>query len=518
LGHAFRTSSDTEVVLRGYLEWGEAVPEHLNGMFAFAIWDGRRASLLLARDRLGIKPLYYYPTRDGVLFGSEAKGILANPRARAVVDGDGIRGLFSASMPPAWSLWHGMHQVEPGTVVRVDADGIRSHQYWQLETREHTDDPATTTSRVRELLTDIVRRQLVADVDRCVLLSGGLDSSTVAGLAAAQGAETGEPVRTFSVDLPGDADHVPDALRPSRDAPFVRTVVQYIHSAHREVTLDPRVLSDPAIRRAVIEARDMPAGLGDVDSSLYLLFEAVRADSTVALSGESADELFGGYPWFHDDAAQRGGTFPWMDPNSPGVDGRVVLLRPEVRRSMAVAEYTAAQYADAVASVDQLPEADDLERRMRVMSHLHLTRHVRALLDRKDRISMAVGLEVRVPFCDHRLVEYVYNVPWSLKCSDGREKTLLRQAAGAAIPRQVAERRKSGYPSTQHPAYTEALQSQAKDVLAETDHPMFALVDRSWLEQAAGTVPTAGLTPTRHAIDLTSICSIGSRSTGLKCD
>ncbi|MDQ0376771.1 asparagine synthase (glutamine-hydrolyzing) [Amycolatopsis thermophila] len=500
-GHTFRTDSDTEVVLHGYLEWGEAVADHLNGMYAFAIWDARDDKLVMIRDRMGIKPFYYYPTRDGVLFGSEPKAILANPAARKVVDADGLRELFSFTKRPGWSLWHGMSEVEPGTIVRVDRDGVHTRTYWKLEAREHTDDQETTVARVRELMTDIVHRQLVADVPRCVLLSGGLDSSAITGLAAARLREDGEQLRTFSVDFVGQEENFkPDEMRDTPDSPFIRDVAKLVDSAHQDVVLDPAALSDPEVRRAVVRARDIPAGMGDMDTSLYLLFKAIRSESTVALSGESADEVFGGYRWFHDDTARNADTFPWLAFRT-GVQDGGNLLRGDVSRTLDLDGYIADQYRTALGQVEHLDGASGLERRMREVCHLHLTRMVRALLDRKDRASMAVGLEVRVPFCDHRLVEYVYNTPWSLKTFDGREKSLLRHATKHVLPQSVVDRVKSPYPSTQDPGYAAVLQQQAKEVLAQKDSPVFELADRGWVTEAVGQDPAAMTSLTRHGLD-----------------
>ena len=484
-GHRFRTSSDTEVVLRGYLEWGSDVAGHLNGMFAVAIWDERTNTLHLIRDRLGVKPLFYYPTPDGVLFGSEPKAILANPLARRVVDVEGLRELIGFTMRPGWALWRGMYEVEAGTIVTANANGIRTRAYWTLPVAEHHDDEPATIAAVRELMTDIVHRQLVADVPRCVLLSGGLDSSVITGLAAPRLAAQGERLRTFSVDFKGrEETFQADANWDSPDAPYIRDVVKMVDSSHRFVTLDPEDLTDPALRRAVITARDMPIGFGETDSSLYLLFKTIRETSTVALSGESADEVFGGYRWFHDPVAVAAPTFPWLAYRSPMSDERSAPLRPDLVRLLDLETYIADQYATAVAEVDHPDDADKTERRMRTISNLHLTRFVRMLLDRKDRISMAVGLEVRVPFCDHRLVEYLYNAPWPLKTCDGREKSLLRLATADLLPESVRGRRKSPYPSTQDPGYAAALQLQAKEVLAEPDHPVFTVIDRDWVTEA----------------------------------
>ncbi|MFI6091028.1 asparagine synthase (glutamine-hydrolyzing) [Streptomyces sp. NPDC051218] len=485
-GHEFTTESDTEVVLRGYLEWGEAVAERLNGMYAFAVWDGRRDKLVMIRDRMGIKPFYYYETPDGVLFGSEPKAILANPLARARVTADGLRELSTFVKTPGHAVWDGMNEVEPGTVVTVDRSGLRRHVYWRLETRPHPDGRDESVAKVRELLEDIVRRQLVSDVPRCTLLSGGLDSSAMTALAARQLGAVGETVRSFAVDFVGQSENfVADALRSTPDTPYVHDVAKAAGTDHRDIVLDSHALAAPEVRAKMIRARDLPMGFGDMDASLYLLFRAIREHSTVALSGESADEVFGGYLQFFDEEARSADTFPWLVKFAEQFGDDADVLRPDLTAALDLPAYIQGSYDTAVAGIQRLDGESDFEFRMRKICHLHLTRFVRVLLDRKDRASMAVGLEVRVPFCDHRLVEYVYNAPWSLKSFDGREKSLLREATADVLPRSVYDRVKSPYPSTQDPKYAIALQGHVKDLLAEHAHPVFDLVDRDRAMRAA---------------------------------
>jgi asparagine synthase (glutamine-hydrolysing) len=496
-GERFETASDTEVVLRGYLCWGEAVAERLNGMYAFAIWDARAQKLVMIRDRLGIKPFYYYRTADGLLFGSEAKAILANPLAERVVDADGLRETFSYCFTPGHAIWSGMRQVEPGTVVTIDAAGLRERTYWRLETRPHTDDVTTTVARVRELLEDTVRRQLVADVPRCVLLSGGLDSGTLTALSAAHLGD--ERVRTFAVDfMDHAANFKSDDLRDTPDAPYVKDVAEHVGSEHADIVIGPKTLAAPEIRQAVIGARDLPMTMGDIDFSLYLLFKEIRQRSTVALSGEAADEIFGGYKHMHVPQIQQAHAFPWIALNIGAFDKDGTGLNPQLWSGLRLEEYRKDSYASALGEVERLDSGDvyasedDFEHRMRIMIHLHLTRFMRYLLDRKDRLSMALGLEVRVPFCDHRIVEYVYNTPWALKTYDGREKSLLRGAVTDMLPESVVWRPKSAYPSTQDPYYAQELQRQAKELLSDRGHGVFELVNRQWLENATGK-DTAGM-------------------------
>ncbi|MGA8112767.1 MAG: asparagine synthase (glutamine-hydrolyzing) [Actinocatenispora sp.] len=502
LGHQFRTASDTEVVLHAYLEWGESMVDRLNGMYAFAVWDARTETLLLVRDRMGIKPLYYQPIEGGLLFGSEPKAILASGLVEPVIDADGLRELFAFVNTPGMTPLRGMRAVRPGHLVRVTSAGHTERRYWQLTAQPHTDDLDTTIRTVRELLDDTVSRQLISDVPLCTLLSGGLDSSVITALAqrSLTAAGTG-PVRSFSVDFVGQTERFrPDFMRATPDAPFVRDLAQHVSADHTDVVLSTSDLMDPVARQAVLTARDAPP-FGDMDTSLYLLFAAVRKRSTVALSGESADEVFGGYAHFHDPEAIGADTFPWLA-MAGGRLGRLdSLFDPELARTLDLSSYVADRYAEALAEVPRLDGEEGLERRMREVCYLHLTRFVQILLDRKDRMSMAVGLEVRVPFCDHRLVQYVFNTPWAFKTFDGREKSLLRAATRDVLPQSIVDRVKSPYPSTQDPTYHQALRDEADKVLADGTGPALSLFNPDVVRQLAA-APASGDQLGRRGLEL----------------
>ncbi|AEW96641.1 MULTISPECIES: asparagine synthase (glutamine-hydrolyzing) [Streptomycetaceae] len=488
-GHHFRTRSDTEVVLRAYLEWGSGFVGRLGGMYAFALWDNRTEELLLVRDRLGVKPLFHHPLDDGVLFGSEPKAILANPLATPRLDLDGLRDALALARVPGRTPLTGVYEVKPGHLVRVRRGRLTEERYWSLRTRPHHDDLDTTIATVRDLLTDTVDRQLVSDVPLCALLSGGLDSSALTAMAQRSltagraGDAAGEVIRTFSVDFAGYTENfTPEPFRETPDAPYVAELVRHVGTDHHEILLDTAQLVDPAVRRRVLRAWDLPYGIGDHDPSLLLLFEAVRRRSTVALSGESADEVFGGYLWFHHPDAVRADTFPWHAVNAtPVAEQATAFLDPALVKELALAEYVADTYREAVAEVEHLPGDDATERRMRVASHLNITRFLPMLLDRKDRMSMAVGLEVRVPFCDHRLVSYVYNAPWAMKTFDGREKSLLRAATEQWLPPSIVRRRKAPYPSTQDTGYDLAVNRELARIAADPASPAAPLLDRAAL-------------------------------------
>ncbi|MFE2101354.1 asparagine synthase (glutamine-hydrolyzing) [Streptomyces sp. NPDC059468] len=486
-GHVFRTRSDTEVVLRAYAEWGEAVAEHLEGMFALAVWDEREQRLLLVRDRLGVKPLHWAAVDGGLAFASEPKALFAHPEIRPRVDAAGLREAYSLLFNTGPTVWSGVREVEPGGLLVLDRDGIRERRYWQLEAAApHTDDRDATVERIHELVGAAARGQLEADVPLCSLLSGGIDSTVLTALLAAELRSRQGPearIRSYAVDYSDQAfEFTGDVLRTGHDTPYAVEAGAFIGTDHSTVVLDPRALLDPGHRTAVVVARDSPIGVGDMDTSLYLLFGEIRQHSTVALSGEAADEVFGGYPWFHSPRALAAGTFPWLLVTG---DEAAMPLNPEL--DLRMAEFRDDTYRTALAAVPHLDGETPAEHRLRELQHLSLTRWLRQLLHRKDRLSMAQGLEVRVPYCDHRLVEYAFTTPWALQSHDGREKSLLRAAGAGLAPDSVLHRPKNHYPATHHPDYNRGLQQLARDALAAEQ--VRALTDETLLKPCLDTPP-----------------------------
>lgn len=499
-GHGFQGYSDTEVLLLSYMEWGPRCVERLNGIFAFAIWDDARRRLFMARDRLGVKPLFYAQRDGGLLFGSELKALLAHPAVRPEVDAEGLAEVLvmGPGRTPGHGVFRGVHEVKPGWWVTFEPDGspapsasggagpgeaiavesrpargrLSAHRYWALESRLHPDDLETTVATVRHLIKDSVERQLVSDVPVCVLLSGGVDSSAVTAFAAAAlRSRNALPIRTFSVDYAGNERHFrPSPFQPDADGPWVQRVSEHLGTVHRRILISTDELVE-ALDRAVL-ARDLP-GMADVDASLLLFSREVKKEATVALSGECADEVFGGYPWFWREEDLNADTFPW----TRRLDVRLRLLAPDVAAAIRPVEYLRRRYEEALSEVPRLSGEAPREARLREVAYLSLTRFMPTLLDRKDRMTMAVGLEVRVPYCDHRLVEYVWNVPWSMKFCGGREKGLLRRALAGVLPEDVLARRKSPYPKTHSPAYAEGVRARLRDILSDPTSPLLTLVD-----------------------------------------
>jgi asparagine synthase (glutamine-hydrolysing) len=455
-------------------------------MFAFAVWDQRAQRLLLVRDRLGVKPLFWAAVDGGIAFASEPKALFAHPEIRPRVDADGLREAYSLLFNTGPTVWSGIREVEPGALLVLDRDGIRERRYWQLEARAHDDDRETTVERIRELVGSAARAQLAADVPLCSLLSGGLDSTVLTALLAdelrlREGRDA--RIRSHAVDYSDQAERFTgDILRTGHDTPYATEAGAHLGTDHSTVVLDPRTLLDPEHRKAVVVARDSPIGVGDMDTSLYLLFGEIRRHSTVALSGEAADEVFGGYPWFHNPGALAAPTFPWLLVTG---DEAAMPLNPEL--DLRIPEFRADTYASALAAVPHTDGETPAEHRQREMQHLSLTRWLRQLLHRKDRLSMAQGLEVRVPYCDHHLVEYAFSVPWALQSFDGREKSLLRAVGTGLVPDSVLHRPKNHYPATHHPDYNRGLQQLARDALATEQ--VRTLADETRLKPCLDTPP-----------------------------
>jgi asparagine synthase (glutamine-hydrolysing) len=481
-GYTFKTSCDTEVLLIAFIEWGPSCVERFNGIFAFGIWDETEQSLFLARDRVGVKPLFYAERDSAFLFGSELKTLLAHPSVQPEIDAEGLGEIFcmGPSRTPGHGVFRDILELKPGHSLIHNRNGTRVYQYWSLISKPHTDNLETTIVQVRQLLEDTVQRQIVADVPVCTLLSGGLDSSALSAFAAQAYAKNGwGALNTYSIDYVDNNIHFkPSLFQPNEDAPWIERVSQHFGTIHHHVLVDTPELVE--YLTPAMEARDLP-GMADIDSSLYLFCRRIKKDATVAVSGECADEIFGGYPWFHKPEALSANTFPWLRM----ISERARILSPEAREYIRPEEYVNDRYQQAINEVPRLSGESKQEARMREMFYLNITRFMATLLDRKDRMSMAVGLEVRVPFCDHRLLEYVWNVPWEMKYCEKREKGLLRRALVGVLPEDVLWRQKSPYPKTHNPAYLAATQKGILNILSDSTSPLLPLIDVDTVQEIA---------------------------------
>lgn len=477
-GHEFVGHSDTEVLLHAYLEWKTDAFARMNGIFAFAIWEKRERRLTLCRDRLGVKPLFFAPIRNGMTFGSTIDTVLCHPEIEPALDEDGLRTLLllGPARPPESGVFRQIKSLLPGHFAVLTPENFTDHVYWQLEAHEHEDDLPTTIERTHTLICDAARRQLVSDVPLACFLSGGLDSSILSMLAAKDYAARGETLHTWSVDYrDNDKYFTKSIFQPNSDDSYIDQMVDFLGTHHHRVVLEPEALC--AALLPATDARALP-GMADVDSSLLLFCAAVkRGGTTVCLSGECADELFGGYPWYHREEILFEDTFPW----SRSVGLRLGLLTPDAVRNGE--EFVRQHYRDTCDRAPKLSSDDKKAARMREMFVLNLDWFMATLLDRKDRMSMYSGLEVRVPFCDHRIVEYAYNMPWDFKSLEGREKGIVRRAFADELPKEIVYRKKSPYPKTFHPVYTRLCADYVRRIFEDNTSVAASLFDRNAVQK-----------------------------------
>ncbi|MDY3225079.1 MAG: asparagine synthase (glutamine-hydrolyzing) [Candidatus Faecousia sp.] len=474
-GHRFEGYSDTEVLLHCYAEYGEACLEKLNGIFAFAVWEENSRRLFLARDRIGVKPLFYLQQGQGFLFASEIKTILKYPAVRAQLDREGAAQLIllGPGRLPGSGVFRGIREVEPGWCGYYQDGKLSLKQYWKLRDREHRENFEDTVAHVRELVFDAIRRQMVSDVPIGTFLSGGLDSSIITAICAGEERKAGRQLRTFSVDYQNQERYFQASkFQPNSDHDYITIMQEAVGTEHHWTVLSPEALCG-ALEDATI-ARDLP-GMADVDFSLLAFCGDIRREVRVALSGECADEIFGGYPWYRDPEVRGREGFPWAQNTLQ----RVSLLQPGIAGDGEA--FVMDAYSQTCRESDILPGTSTLETRMKEMVNLNFRWFMQTLLDRKDRMSMYHGLEVRVPFCDYRIAEYLYGVPWEFKDYQGREKGLLREAVKDLLPTEILYRKKSPYPKTFDPRYTQLIAGRFREMQAQKA-PVWDLVRKDRVE------------------------------------
>lgn len=483
-GFTLESHSDTEVLLKSYIHFKEEIVHKLNGIFSFAIWDTKNKSLFMARDHFGVKPLYYSFVNGNLVFASEIKSILEFPEIEAKIDKQGICELFGIgpAHTAGTTAFKNINELKPANYIVYNENGIYVSQYWKLKSEPHTDNLDKTCEKVRYLLEDSIRRQLVSDVPLCTFLSGGLDSSIITLYAANYCKDNGlPPLNTYSVDyIDNDKNFVKTDFQPNSDNYYIDLMSNKLNTNHHTIMLDTPELAK-SLEDAMI-ARDMP-GMADVDSSLLLFCKNVKDEATVTLTGECADEIFGGYPWFFREDALRSGTFPW----SIAISERQHLLNPAISEKLDLQEYIDYRYHESLSKVEILEDDTKETAEKRKISHLTLNWFMQTLLDRSDKMGMYNGFEIRVPFCDYRLAEYVWNIPWEMKALNGREKGLLRYIMKDVLPSEVVDRKKSPYPKTWNPTYLKEVKQMLTKIIENKDAPIHSLLNKEYILEILNT-------------------------------
>lgn len=477
-GFEFNGHCDTEVLLKSYIYYGKNVVDHLNGIFAFAIWDSKKNEIFLARDHFGVKPLFYTQVDNTFIFASELKAIFEYPKVEKKLEEQGIAELvgIGPAHTPGITVYKNIYEIKPAHFAIYNKFGLYIEKYWGLKSMPHTDDFEQTCDKLKFLLEDAISRQLVSDVPLCTFISGGLDSSIITKFAADYCKKQGlSPISTYSVDyVDNDKNFVKSDFQPNSDNYYIDLMIENTYSTNKKILLDTPELAK-YLKDAMI-ARDLP-GMADVDSSLLLFCKNVKKEQTVTLMGECADEIFGGYPWFFREDALNSGTFPW----SIAIEERQQLLNSEIAKKVNLKEYIDFRYNESLAEVEILECDSKQTAEKRKISYLTINWFMQTLLERTDRMGMYNGLEIRVPFCDYRLAQYMWNVPWEMKALNGREKGLLRYVCKDFLPKEIVDRKKSPYPKTHNPNYLKVVKSMLSDIMKKEDAPINWIFNRKYI-------------------------------------
>lgn len=476
-GYSFATNSDTEVLLCAYIAYGKEVVHKLNGIYSFAIWDSYDRSVFLCRDRYGVKPLFYTVKKGMFIFGSEIKSLFEHPYVDPVLNEYGICELFGLgpARSPGCGVYEDIYEIPPGHMAYVDYSGVKISCYFTMEAKEHRESYRETVEHTRFLLFDAIERQLVSDVPICTLLSGGLDSSVISSVASIHLKKKGMILDTYSFDYTDNsANFKASSFQPEEDRPYVDKMIDYIKSNHHFLECEYSELYHCLFD--AVRAKDLP-GMADVDSSMLYFARGIKKNHTVCLSGECADEIFGGYPWFRDEEVYQNDTFPW----SKNLDFRKEVMNKEILNRIPLEDYVRCQYKKTMNRVPLRGDENAREKRQKEISFLNTSWFMTTLLDRKDRMTMASGLEVRVPFADHRLISYLYNVPWDYKYHNHEVKGLLKDAAGSVLPKEVLYRKKCPYPKTYDPKYEMLLKENLSGILEDSNEPVCQIIDKDYM-------------------------------------
>lgn len=478
-GYSFETTSDTEVILNGFIHYGTDFINKLNGIFSFAIADEETGTLYLVRDRFGIKPLFYTRSDNLTVFSSELKGIFEYPDITPEIDINGLNEIFSVgpAKTPGNGVFKNINEVKPAHFIKCTKYEIKEISYWQLNSYEHQDTYEETVEKTSFLLYDSIKRQMISDIPICTFLSGGVDSSIVSAICSNELKKQNKQLNTFSFDFTDNNKYFKSSsFQPSQDRPYVELMIKALDSNHRFLECDRLNLADRLYES--VDAHDLPC-MADVDSSMLYFCSIVKNFNKVTLTGECADEIFGGYPWFHKEECFNAKTFPWTMDLTP----RKLLLSDDFINELNMEQYVNNIYEQSIGEVPLREGLNPTEKRRLEISYLNIKWFMQTLLTRMDRTSMHSGLEARVPFADHRLIEYVFNAPWEIKCKNDVVKSLLRDAGAAAgknvIPESVLYRKKSPYPKTYDPGYEKLLIKRLIEIIEDSSSPILKFIDRA---------------------------------------
>lgn len=469
--YTFETTCDTEVLLKGFIEYKEKILDMIEGIYAFVIYYDNK--IFLARDRVGVKPLFYTKINNNFLFASEIKALLKNKMVKPIINKESLQELLSLSPSriPGSGVFKNIKELRPGHYMTYENNKINIKRYWNVKEKINKDDYTTATKKIQQYLTESIKRQMVSDVDIACLLSGGLDSSIITAIVA----KNKDKLDTYSIDYEDNDKYFQKTkFTVSQDNDFINLMSKTFKTKHHYKVITQKKLAK-YLKESVI-ARDLP-GMADIDSSLLWFSKQIRKKHKVILSGECADEIFGGYPWFYMSDVKNREYFPWLD----SVEYRSKLLKKELQEKLKLKEFMKLQYDNILKEVPKGKNQN--EQQYKNLFYLNMTYFMPTLLERKDRMTMRGKIEARVPFADTRLIEYLWNLPWEYKFHNNTEKGILRDAYKDLLPQEIVNRKKNPYPKTHNPKYTKIVTKLLKKRLKNKNSILYKLFDREELNK-----------------------------------
>lgn len=474
--YTFETTCDTEVLLKGYIEYKEKILNLIEGIYAFAIYKDDK--LFLARDRVGVKPLFYTKIKDNFLFASEIKSLLKNKLVKPIINKESLQEILSLSPSriPGSGVFKNIKELRPGHYMIYENDKITIKRYWNIKEKINKDNYETATKKIEKYLTESIKRQMVSDVDIACLLSGGLDSSIITAIVAKNRDKT---LDTYSIDYEDNDKYFQKTkFTVSQDNDYIKLMSETFKTNHYYKVITQHKLAK-YLKESVI-ARDLP-GMADIDSSLLWFSKQIKKKHKVILSGECADEIFGGYPWFYREEVRNREYFPWLD----SIDYRNKLLKKELQEKLKLKEFMKTQYDNILKEVPITK--NKAEQIYKNLFYLNMTYFMPTLLERKDRMTMRGSIEARVPFADTKLIEYLWNLPWEYKFHNNTEKGILRDAYKDLLPKEIVTRKKNPYPKTHNPKYTKIIIKLLKKRLKNKKSILYKIFDKEELNKLVKT-------------------------------
>ena len=465
-GYSFDGHCDTEVIIKGYHLFGRKILDKLEGIFAFCIYDDLNNKMFLGRDRFGVKPLYYTFVSDNFIFSSSIKSILKSGVVSAVLDKKRLGEVLA--LGPSKGLGSGIfkdiYELRAGHYMTFDKKKLRIKRYWNVKSRKCNDSFLEAKEKVRVYLTESIKRQMTSDVDIATLLSGGLDSSIISAVVSLN---KSDQLTTYSIDYEdNDKYFKKNSFQVARDNEFIKIMSDKFSTNH----IYKVISQDDVVNylRDTLILRDYP-GMIDIDSSLYWFSKEISKDYKVILSGECADEIFGGYPWFYRDELNNRKMFPWIN----NISYRENLLNSKFRKKLNIKKILSLEYKK---TIRELRFRDRFNKYKRLF-YINMTHFMTTLLDRKDRMTMGATIEARVPFADTKLVEYLWNLPFSYKYKDGVEKYLLKEAFSSILPVEVINRKKNPYPKSHNPKFQKMVSDLLRERLENKNSILYKIFD-----------------------------------------